>query len=384
MLAAGKGRGDRGTGRRARGRIGARVCVASAAVLGLAGAPGGARAQAVVRADTGTFGMRDFRFANGATLSEVRIHYRTLGRLRRGPGGVARNAVLILHGTGGTGATFLRDIFAGELFGPGQPLDTATTFVIIPDNLGHGRSSKPSDGLRARFPEYGYEDMTTAQFRLVTEGLRVDHLLLVMGTSMGCMHSWMWGERWPGMMDALFPLACLPTQIAGRNRMWRRLLIDAIRTDPTWQGGDYTAQPAGLRAALELTWFVGTAPLNDQRLAPTRDSADAYITRWMQGRLATTDANDLIYAVGASRDYDPSCCLERITAPVLAINTADDVINPPELGVMERLMPRVRNGRFILIPTSEATRGHGSHTVAALWKHHLAEFLGPIRAERLE
>lgn len=371
-------------GGKACGRAGVWACIALAAAALLAGTPAGARTQGVARADTATFVMRDFRFANGQALPEVRIHYRTLGRLRRGPGGVARNAVLILHGTGGTGATFLRDVFAGELFGSGQPLDTTTTFVIIPDNLGHGRSSKPSDGLRARFPEYGYEDMTTAQHRLVTEGLRVDHLLLVMGTSMGCMHSWVWGERWPGMMDALFPLACLPTQIAGRNRMWRRLLMDAIRLDPGWNGGDYTTQPYGLRAALELIWIVGTAPLNEQRLAPTRDSADAFITRWMQQRLASTDANDLIYAVGASRDYDPSCCLERITAPVLAINTADDEINPPELGIMERLMPRVRNGRFILIPISEATRGHGSHTVAALWKQHLANFLGPIRAERQE
>ncbi len=384
MAGAGKGWrvGERGA--RVHGRLGARACGAAAAALILAAAPCGARAQAVVRADTATFVMRDFRFASGATLPEVRIHYRTLGRLRRGPGGVARNAVLILHGTGGTGATFLRDIFAGALFGPGQPLDTATTFLIIPDNLGHGRSSKPSDGLRARFPEYGYEDMVTAQYRLVTEGLRVDRLLMVMGTSMGCMHSWMWAERWPDTMDAVFPLACIPTQIAGRNRMWRKLLMDAIRLDPGWNGGNYTAQPYGLRGALELIWIVGTAPLNEQRLAPTRDSADAFITRWMDGRLASTDANDLLYAVGASRDYDPSCCLERITAPVLAVNSADDVINPPELGLMERLMPRVRNGRYILIPTSEATRGHGSHTVAALWAHHLADFLGPIRAERLE
>jgi homoserine O-acetyltransferase len=371
-----------GKGVQACGRAVARACLT---VLGLTAA---ARAEAqgplAVPVDTGTFVLRDFRFASGEVLPEVRMHYRTLGRLRRGPGGVARNAVLILHGTGGSGGTFLRDIFAGELFGRGQALDTATTFIIIPDNLGHGRSSKPSDGLRARFPQYAYEDMVTAQYRLLTEGLRVDHLLLVMGTSMGCMHSWLWAERWPGFMDAAFPLACIPTQIAGRNRMWRRLLMDAIRLDPGWNGGDYTAQPYGLRAALELIWIAGTAPLNEQRLAPTRDSADAFITRWMEQRLAATDANDLLYAVGASRDYDPSCCLERITAPVLAINTADDVINPPELGLMERLMPRVRNGRFILIPTSDATRGHGSHTVAALWKHHLAGFLAPIRAERQE
>jgi len=353
---------------------------AAALALLVVAAPRAARAQA----DTASFVMRDFRFAGGETLPELRVFYRTLGHLRRGPGGVARNAVLILHGTGGSGQGFLGPIFGGELFGPGQPLDTSTTFVIIPDNVGHGRSSKPSDGLHARFPAYIYEDMVTAQYRLLTEGLHVDHLLLVMGTSMGCMHTWLWGERWPAFMDAMMPLACLPTQIAGRNRMWRRLVIDAIRTSPDWNNGDYTTEPVGLRAALELLWVVGTAPLNEQRLAPTRDSADAYITRWMQNRLASTDANDLLYAVSASRDYDPSCCLERIQAPVLAINSADDEINPPELGIMERLMPRVRHGRYILIPTSEATRGHGTHTVAAVWKSYLAEFLAPIRAERQE
>jgi len=345
---------------------------------------GRARAQGPMRADTATFIMRDFRFASGEAMPDVRIHYRTLGHPRRAPDGTARNAVLVLHGTGGSGQGFLGPNFAGELFGPGQPLDSARFFIVIPDNLGHGRSSKPSDGLHARFPAYGYEDMTTAQYRLVTEGLRLNHLHLVMGTSMGCMHSWMWGERWPDFMDGLVPLACLPTQIAGRNRMWRKLVIDDIRNDPDWNGGDYTSQPRGLTAALELLWFVGTAPLNEQRLAPTRDSADVFITRWLSGRLATTDANDLMYAVAASRDYDPSGQLERIRAPVLAINSADDEINPPELGIMERLIPRVRRIRFVLLPVSPATRGHGTHSLPAVWKPYLVDFLQTIQPERLE
>ena len=350
-----------------------------AAVVGLtmllAGLPRAARAQA----DTATFVMRDVRFASGETLPEVRIFYRTLGRLRRDARGAVTNAVLILHGTGGSGQGFLGRNFAGELFGPGQPLDTAQSFVIIPDNLGHGRSSRPSDALHARFPRYAYEDMITAQYRLVTEGLHVNHLWLVMGTSMGCMHSWLWGERYPEFMDALVPLACLPTQIAGRNRMWRKLVSDAIRGDPGWNGGDYTVQPYGLRAALELLWVVGTAPLNEQRIAPTRDSADAFITGWMRNRLATTDANDLLYAVEASRDYDPSPDLERVTVPALAINPADDEINPPELGIMERLMPRVRRGRYVLLQLSEQTRGHGTHSLPAVWKPHLVAFLAELR-----
>ncbi len=346
-------------------------------------APARAAAQAFP-ADTGSFVMRDFRFASGETLDDVRIHYRTLGHLRVRPGGQARNAVMILHGTGGSGQAFLSPQFAGELFGPGQPLDTAEFYVVIPDNLGHGRSSKPSDGLRGRFPHYAYEDMVTAQHRLLTEGLHVNHLALIMGTSMGCMHSWLWLERWPSFSDGAVPLACLPARIAGRNRMWRKLTIDAIRTSPDYASGDYAAQPLGLRAALNFLWIVGTAPLNDQRLGPTRDSADAYITTWMRARLASTDANDFVYAVDASRDYDPSADLGRITAPVLAINSADDEINPPELGIMERIMPRVRHGRYVLLPVSPATRGHGTHSMPAVWKNYLVNFLAEIRGEARE
>ena len=332
-------------------------------------------------ADTATFVLRDFRFASGETLPELRLHYLTLGRPRRDAAGVVRNAVLILHGTGGSGSQFLSPLFAGELYGPRQPLDTASHYLILPDDIGHGRSSKPSDGLRARFPRYGYDDMVLAEYRLVTEGLHVDHLLLVMGTSMGCMHSWLWAERHPDVMDWLVPLACLPTQIAGRNRMWRRLVSDDIRGDPDWNGGNYTRQPGGLRAALQLLFVAGSSPLQLQRLAPTRDAADGYISRWLDARLAGGDANDLLYQVEASRDYDPSPALERITAPVLAINSADDFINPPELGVMEQLIKRVQRGRYVLIPTSDMTRGHGTHTVAAAWKEYFAPFVATL--ERL-
>jgi len=331
-----------------------------------------------VQLDSASFVMRDFRFASGATLPELRLHYLTLGRPRRDAAGVVRNAVLILHGTGGSGNRFLSPLFAGELYGPKQPLDTATHYIILPDDIGHGRSSKPSDGLRAQFPHYGYEDMVAAEYRLVTEGLHVAHLLLVMGTSMGCMHTWMWAERHPDAMDGVVPLACLPTQIAGRNRMWRRLISDDIRTDPDWNGGNYVRQPRGLRAALQLMFVAGSSPLQLQRLAPSRDSADGYIDHWLEAQFAGADANDLLYQVEASGDYDPSADLERITVPVLAINSADDFINPPELGIMERLIKRVRQGRYVLIPTSDITRGHGTHTVAAAWKEYFGPFVAGL------
>jgi homoserine O-acetyltransferase/O-succinyltransferase len=333
---------------------------------------------AAAQGDTGSFVVKGFQFASGETLPELRLRYRTLGHPRRDATGLVRNAVLILHGTGGSGEQFLSPLFAGELYGAGQPLDTTSHYLILPDNIGHGRSSKPSDGLHARFPHYGYEDMVAAQYRLVTEGLRVNHLLLVMGTSMGCMHSWLWGERHPEFMDGLVPLACLPTQLAGRNRMWRKMIIDDITTDPDWKSGDYTSQPRGLRAALDLLFVAGSAPLVQQRLGPTRDSADAYITRWLESRLAATDANDLLYQVAASRDYDPSAALDRVGVPVLAINSADDFINPPELGIMQRLIARVRQGRYVLIPISDKTRGHGTHTAAATWKEYFAPFVASL------
>jgi homoserine O-acetyltransferase len=320
--------------------------------------------------------LRNFRFADGESLPDLRVHYIALGAPKRDGNGAVRNAVLILHGTTGSGSGFLSRTFAGELFGPGQLLDTSRFYVILPDGIGHGGSSKPSDGMHAHFPRYTYDDMVDAQHRLLVEGLKVDHLYLVMGTSMGCMHAWIWGERYPTFVDKLVPLACAPRQIAGRNRMMRKMIIDAIRSDPDWHGGEYTAPPErGLRTALAMLFMMTSSPLQQQKTAPTRDSADVFITNYVNGRLRTMDANDMLYAFDASRDYDPSSSLESIRASVLAINSADDVVNPPELGLMEKLMPRVAHGRYVLIPTSDRTRGHGTHSLPAVWKGYLAEFL---------
>ncbi len=321
--------------------------------------------------------IRDFKFASGGSLPALRIHYRFLGRLERGPGGAAANAVLILHGTGGSGANFINAIFAGELFGPGQPLDAATHYIVIPDGIGHGGSSKPSDGLHARFPAYGYSDMVDAQYRLLTEGLGVDHLRLVLGTSMGGMHTWVWGERYPAFMDALMPLASLPTQISGRNRVWRRAVIDSIRNDPSWNKGEYAAQPPGLRAAEEILFFMGSNPVRRQAEMPNLAEADAVLDRNIAEVVRTGDANDLLYAVSASRDYNPGPDLGRIQARLLAVNSADDLINPPELGILEREITKVAHGRAVVIPAGDATYGHGTHTHAAVWKPYLVDLLRP-------
>ncbi len=337
-----------------------------------------APAMAAAQVDSGSFVVHGFRFADGQTLPQLRLHYLTLGR-------PDRPAVLILHGTGGSHRQFLSPIFAGELFGSGQPLDTAAHFVILADGIGHGASSRPSDGLHARFPHYTYDDMVRAQYRLVTERLRLRHLQLVLGTSMGCIHTWTWPETYPSFMDAIVPLACAPTQIAGRNRLWRKLAMDAIRNDPGWKGGEYTAQPAGLGTVQALVLMVSGSPIYYLRLGPTRDSADAYLEsfrrRMRDGGFA--DANDALYALDASRDYDPSPGLDQITARVLAINFADDQVNPPELGIMERLMPRVQHARYILVPADERTVGHGTHTKAAVWKQHLKQFLQELPKQRL-
>ena len=324
--------------------------------------------------------MRDFRFASGETLPEVRIHYRTIGSLHRDPDGHAKNVVLVMHGTGGSGASLVDSpigsaLFASELFGPGQPLDATKYFIVAPDGLGHGKSSKPSDGLHARFPHYGYRDMVEAQYRLLTDGLKVDHLRLVMGTSMGGMHTWVWGETHPDFMDALMPLASLPVEIAGRNRMWRRTAIDAIRLDPQWNGGDYSAQPTGLRTAVEMLLLVGSNPVIRQKAAPTRSAVDAYMDQSLKAALATTDANDLAYALDASWYYKPAADLAKIRAPLLAVNSADDLINPPELGILEEGITHVAKGRAVVIPLSDETIGHGSHTKAKLWKGELERLL---------
>ncbi len=324
--------------------------------------------------------LTDFRFSSGETLRELKVRYVTYGRRLDDNRGKTANAVLVLHGTGGSSGQFLGPGFAGVLFGPGQPLDASRFYVVIPDGIGHGGSSKPSDGLRAKFPHYTYDDMVRAQYRLLTESLGVTHLRLVIGTSMGGMHAWVWGETYPDFMDALLPLASLPSPIAGRNRMWRRMAMDLIRQDPEWKGGDYAAQPRGLRGALALLLSVSGSPLGWLQQAPDRAAADAVVERWMQERLAKTDANDLLWALDASRDYDPSPGLEKIRAPLLALNFADDAINPPELGLLEKGVARVKNGQAVVFPLTDKTRGHQTHTLADLWKTYLSELL--VRSKR--
>jgi homoserine O-acetyltransferase len=324
----------------------------------------------------GDYVIPDFHFASGETLPELRLHYTTLGTPRRNSHGGVSNAILILHGTGGSGRSLLSEHFAGVLFGKGQLLDGNRYFIILPDGIGHGKSSKPSDGLHARFPQYTYADMVAAQYALVLQGLQVDHLRLVMGTSMGCMHTFMWGEAYPDFADALMPLACLPVQIAGRNRLWRNLVIQAIRTDPEWLQGEYKSEPLGaLHTAAGLLLIAGSAPIQMQTALPTRDAADQFLEKFMQRELADLDANDLLYQVGASREYDPSTGLEKIKVPLWQVNSADDFINPPELGIAEREIKRVKDGHFVLLPASDQTHGHGTHTWAALWQQYLAQLL---------
>ncbi len=323
----------------------------------------------------GDFIVRDFRFASAEVLPELRLHYLTIGTPVRNPEGRTTNAVLLLHGTNGSGAGFLTEGFAGELFGDGQPLDARRWFIIIPDSVGHGKSSKPSDGLRAKFPHYGYADMVEAQRRLLVEGLGVNHLRLIVGTSMGGMHAWMWAGRYPDFMDAVFPVACLPAQISGRNRMERRLIVDAIRNDPQWQGGEYAKQPQGLVTALRMVTISAGSTKRFYQEAPTQEATDRLLDRMVQQRMKTADANDVLYAWDASRDYDPGPDLVRITAPVTAVNFEDDERNPPELGILEKEMTRVRDGKFVLIPAGERTRGHASLADAALWKEYVVELL---------
>jgi homoserine O-acetyltransferase len=352
---------------------------AFAALVLLAGASFGAAADYPAPKE-GDFVLKDFHFDSGETLPEVRIHYRTIGRPERGKDGKVRNAVLILHGTTGQGGNFVGrgrpdDWFADPLFGPDQPLDGRRYFIVLPDNIGHGKSSRPSEGLHSRFPRYGYHDMIRAQYQLLTDGLGVDHMRLVMGTSMGGMHTWLWGQLYPDYMDALLPLASLPTQISGRNRLWRKTVSDAIRSDSEWQGGDYKAQPHSLRTAAQMMLFVSSNPVLRQKEAPTLKAADKFFDAQVAAMVQRLDTNDVLYAVEASWDYDPGPGLGKIRAPLLAINFADDLINPPELGILEREIKRVSHGRAVVIPMSAQTAGHGTHTKAAVWKHYLEELL---------
>src|SRR5579872_788877 len=326
------------------------------------------------RADEADLTLHNCIFTSCESLPDLRIHYHFFGKPHPDAHGEVRNAVLILHGTGGSGASLIRPEFSGALFGPGQLLDANKYFIVLPDGIGHGKSSKPSDGLHARFPHYGYVDMIESDYRLL-QSLGVKHARLIMGTSMGGMHTWLWGELHPDFMDALMPLASLPTQISGRNRVWRRTISDAIRNDVAWKGGDYTAQPPSLRTAVEMLWLVGSNPVLRQKEAPSYAQADRVIDEYVARLAPQEDANDLLYAVEASHDYDPGPGLEKIRAPLFAVNSADDLINPPELGILEREIKRVPHGRAVVIPYSDLTRGHGSHTIAALWKSYLEELL---------
>jgi homoserine O-acetyltransferase/O-succinyltransferase len=324
--------------------------------------------------------LKDFRFANGESMQNLRLHYRTVGSPVRDARGVVTNAVLVLHGTGGSGAQFIRPEFANRLFAPGGVLDAAKYYIVLPDGIGHGDSSKPSDGMHARFPHYGYPDMIDAQYRLLTEGLGINHLRLVMGTSMGGMQTWLWGERHPDFMDALMPLASLPAQISGRNRVWRRVVIDAIRSDPEWKGGDYTKQPkTALGVAEGLLFFMSSNPPLRQSEMPTLAKSDAVLDDAEARMQRSTDVNDLLYQLESSRDYDPGPDLEKIRAPLFAVNSADDLINPPELGILEREIVRVPHAKYVIVPLGPTTRGHGTHTIAVVWDHYLAELLASAK-----
>ncbi|MFL6851042.1 MAG: alpha/beta fold hydrolase [Sphingomicrobium sp.] len=320
--------------------------------------------------------LKDFRFRDGESLPALRMHLTTLGTPHRNAAGEIDNAVMVLHGTGGTGKQFLAPQFADELYGPGQPLDINRYYVILPDNIGHGGSSKPSNGLRMRFPKYDYDDMIAAQHRMLTESLGVTHLRLIMGTSMGCMHSFVWGETYPEFASALMPLACEPIEIAGLNRMWRQLSINGIKADPAWQGGNYTREPmAGLRAAQNLLFVAGAAPLLYQKQYPTRLAASAFAEERVANALKSLDANDLIYQLDSSRNYNPWPHLERIRVPLMWINSADDFINPRNLAVPGQALKRMPTARFRLIAETADTHGHGTHTWARFWKADLISLL---------
>ena len=324
----------------------------------------------------GDYTARDFSFGDGGRLAELRLHYTTLGKPHRDANGRIDNAVIVLHGTGGTGRQFLQPQFADLLYGPGQPLDIAKYWVILPDGIGHGKSSKPSDGMHMRFPRYDYADMVRADHELLTRGLGVATVRLVMGTSMGCMHAFVMGEAYPGFARALMPMACLPVEIAGRNRVWRKLSIDAIKADPAWAGGEYTAQPVmGLRTAATLNVIAGSAPVAMQAELPTRAAAEKWLDGRIESRVKDGDANDIIYALDASRTYDPSAKLATITVPVAWLNSGDDFINPPGLGIAEAAVKRMPNATFRLIPESAETHGHGTHTWAKFWEKDLRDLL---------
>ena len=322
------------------------------------------------------FILHDYKFVNGQILPELRLHYTTLGTPVKDSAGIVRNAVIVMHGTGGAGTSFLSPTFAGILFSPGGLLDATRYFIILPDDIGHGKSSKPSDGLRQRFPNYTYEDMVRLEYKLATEKLGVNHMRLVMGTSMGAMHTWMWGYMYPDFMDALMPLASAPVEIGGRNRMMRKMIIESIRTDPDFNNGDYTKPLRGMLGAEFALFMMSSSPLQLLKQAPTLEQADRnFETRFLGDQPRWPDPNDMLYTFECSRDYNPAPHLEEITAPLYAVNSADDQVNPPELGILEREIKLVKHGLYILIPVSDKTRGHGTHSLPAVWGEYLAELL---------
>src|SRR5215831_11534750 len=318
--------------------------------------------------------FKDFHFASGETLAELKVHYRTLGTPQRNAAGAIVNAVLLLHGTSGTSANWLQPTLADELFAPGAPLDAAKFFIVVPDGIGRGGSSKPSDGLRAKFPHYRYVDMVIATHRLVTEHLGIAHLRLILGTSMGGMHAWMWGGMYPGFMDGLVPIASQPVAISGRNWMYRRIGIEAIRNDPDWKDGNYDKNPTHYVYSAPIAALMTESAIHYQQVAPSRAAMDELYAKLVE-RAKKLDANNQLYATEAVMDYDPSRDLDKIKAKLLAINFADDEVNPPELGVVEPAIRRIPGARFVLVPASEATHGHYTYNLAALWKQHLADFM---------
>jgi homoserine O-acetyltransferase len=324
----------------------------------------------------GDYTISNFHFRSGETLPTLTLHYTTLGKPQKDAKGNTINAILIMHGTTGNGHQFLSDLFGGNLFGPGQLLDAAKYYIILPDGIGHGKSSKPSDGLHMRFPKYTYDDMVEADYRLITEYLNVNHLRLVMGTSMGGMQTWVWGYTYPAFMDALMPLASLPVEIAGRNRMIRKMAINLIEMDPAWKEGEYKEEPkVGLTGAISSMIFMVSSPLQWQEKAPTREKADSMLQALESRYFKSLDANDMIYQFDASRDYNPAPHLDKIIAPLFAVNSADDQVNPPEQYILDREIKKVKRGRYILLPITEKTSGHGTHSNPLVWGTYLKELL---------
>jgi len=323
----------------------------------------------------GDFAIKDFRFHNGESLSELRLHYFTLGTPHRNNSGQIDNAVLLLHGTGDDASGFLRPTFTENFFKPEQPLDLTKFYVICPDILGHGRSSKPSDGLRMHFPHYDYGDMVVAEYRLITEKLGVAHLRLLMGTSMGGMHAYLWGERYPQMMDGIVAISALPVEIAGRNRLWRRMIIEAIRNDPEWKNGNYENQPHAYSRMAPLVAMFVRSPAKVFELYPTRAAVDAWYDEMVRNAYAHTDANDRLYQYECSSSYNPTPYLEKITAKMLVIVFADDQINSPEFAVLDQEMPRVKNGRYVIVPVTNESDGERNNLNGGIWGSYLRDFL---------